>query len=55
VPDEGHAAAHVQAVEPDRVAPWVVPGAGHTDGLRTNPTGWEARVVGFLADALGTE
>jgi dienelactone hydrolase len=55
VPDEGHAAAHVQAGAPDRVQTWVVPGAGHTQGLRADPAEWEARVTGFLATALGTQ
>jgi hypothetical protein len=29
-----------------------VPGAGHTQGLRTAPDEWEERVVGFLDEAL---
>jgi len=52
VADEGHAAAYVRAGAPHRVATWTVPGAAHTDGLATDPAEWEARVVGFLNDAL---
>lgn len=41
----------------DRAAPaavdvWTVPGAGHTDGLRVEPTEWRRRVLGFLDEAL---
>jgi dienelactone hydrolase len=53
LPDEGHAAAHVAAGAPDRVRTWTVPGAGHTQGLQTQPDEWEARVIAFLTDALG--
>jgi hypothetical protein len=31
---------------------WVVPGAGHTGGLRTQPQEWERRVQTFLARVL---
>jgi dienelactone hydrolase len=31
---------------------WVVPGAGHTEGLATQPDRWEDEVVGFLDAAL---
>ena len=47
-PDEQHAADELAAAAPGRVAIWTVAGAGHTDGLETNPTGWEQRVVRFL-------
>lgn len=50
-PDELHAATAIQAAAPDSVEIWVVPGAGHTAGLRTDPAGWTERVLGFLADA----
>jgi dienelactone hydrolase len=53
VPDEGHAAAHVAAGAPDRVQTWTVRGAGHTEGLETQPDEWEGRVIAFLTDALG--
>ena len=49
---EAHAAAYVQAGAPEAVEVWVVPGAGHTGGLDTDPRGWEARVVSFLLEAL---
>jgi dienelactone hydrolase len=52
VADERHAAAHVAAVAPERVQTWDVAGAAHTGGLDTAPAEWEARVVGFLAEAL---
>lgn len=48
VPDELHAAAHIASGSPDRVEVWTVPGAGHTDGLATDPDGWERRVIEFL-------
>ena len=54
VPDEGHAAAWIQAGSPETVTVWVVPGAGHIGGLRTGPEQWSDRVTGFLDDALGT-
>lgn len=50
--DEGRAAAHVTAGAPGRAEIWTVPGAGHTDGLRTAPAEWEQRVVSFLTGAL---
>lgn len=48
VPDEGHAARHIQERSPDSVTVWTVQGAGHTGGLSTAPEEWESRVVGFL-------
>jgi pimeloyl-ACP methyl ester carboxylesterase len=47
-PDEQRAAADIRSASPDNVQVWVVPGSGHTGGLRTSPEAWEARVVGFL-------
>jgi hypothetical protein len=32
---------------------WIVPGAGHTAGLATDPEGWADHVVGFLDEHLG--
>lgn len=32
---------------------WIVPGATHTGGLAAHPREWEARVTGFLDQALG--
>lgn len=52
VVDEQHAAEHVRAGSPDSVEVWVVPDAGHVDGLDTQPEEWEARVVGFLDRVL---
>ncbi|MBI5089785.1 MAG: alpha/beta fold hydrolase [Actinobacteria bacterium] len=46
--DEQHAGEWIRAASPDTVELWVVPGAGHTGGLRTSPAAWTARVVGFL-------
>jgi hypothetical protein len=37
---------------PDVVTTWVVPGAGHTDGLAKDPDEWEPRVVAFLDEHL---
>ena len=53
VPDEGHAAAHIQAGSPATVQVWTAPGAGHTRSLAVHPAEWEDRVVSFLAHALG--
>lgn len=50
--DEADAAEHIRTAAPDRVSVWVVPGAGHTDGLDTDPVEWEHRVIDFLDDAL---
>ncbi|HAN35447.1 MAG TPA: hypothetical protein DCQ52_08345 [Acidimicrobiaceae bacterium] len=53
VADEPRAADHISEAAPDRVSVWVVPGAGHTEGLATDPSGWESRVIAFLASTLG--
>ena len=53
VPDERHAAEHLEAAAPDRVTVWTVDDAGHTGGLDVDPTEWERRVIGFLDDHLG--
>jgi fermentation-respiration switch protein FrsA (DUF1100 family) len=53
VADEGHAAAYIAEGAPERVRVWTVPDAGHTEGLRTDPQEWEARVIAFLTDSLG--
>lgn len=46
-------AAHwFQAASPATVQVWVVPHAGHTQGLATAPRAWTARVIGFLNAAL---
>lgn len=51
VPDEQHAATAIRSAAPDNVDAWVVPGAGHTAGPRTDPAGWNDRVLEFLGDA----
>jgi hypothetical protein len=53
VPDEGHAAAHIQAGSPATVQVWTATGAGHTRALAVHPAEWEDRLVSFLAHALG--
>lgn len=50
--DEQHAAAFIREAAPDSVDVWVVPGAGHTAGLRTEPAEWTERVTSFLHAAL---
>ncbi|MCU0269626.1 MAG: alpha/beta fold hydrolase [Acidimicrobiales bacterium] len=52
VPTEGEVADRLQAGSPGNVEVWVVAGADHTGGLETAPEEWEARVVGFLDEAL---
>ena len=49
---EPDAAQWFQATSPATVQVWVVPRAGHTQGLATAPRPWEARVIGFLNAAL---
>ncbi len=49
--DEQHAAADLRRASPASVQVWVVPGSGHTEGLRTAPQQWQQRVVGFLTAA----
>jgi uncharacterized protein len=51
-PDEPAAARWFQAAAPAAVQVWIVPGAGHQQGLATAPRAWEARVTGFLDHAL---
>ena len=52
VPSEPVAARWFQAASPTTVQVWVVPHAGHTQGLATAPRAWEARVISFLNTAL---
>jgi uncharacterized protein len=42
----------IQAGSPATVELWVVPHTGHTAALRTQPEEWEAKVIGFLDNAL---
>jgi uncharacterized protein len=52
VASEPVAARWFQAASPATVQVWVVPHAGHTQGLATAPQVWEAHVIGFLNAAL---
>jgi uncharacterized protein len=52
VADEPVAARWFQAAAPATVHVWVVPHAGHTQGLATAPRAWEAHVISFLNAAL---
>jgi uncharacterized protein len=46
------AARWFQSAAPATVQVWIVPHAGHTQGLATAPRAWEARVTSFLHSAL---
>jgi pimeloyl-ACP methyl ester carboxylesterase len=52
VDDEGRVAEVLRSARPDGVEVWVVAGAGHTQGLATDPRAWEDRVIGVLDGAL---
>jgi pimeloyl-ACP methyl ester carboxylesterase len=52
VADEQKVAYDLASIAPDRVEVWVVPGAGHTAGLRTDRAAWARRVGDFLGQAL---
>jgi dienelactone hydrolase len=52
VPGEPVAARWFQAASPATVHVWVVPHAGHTQGLATAPRAWETHVISFLNTAL---
>ena len=52
VADEPVAARWFRAASPGTVQVWVVPHAGHTQGLAAAPRAWEAHVIGFLDAAL---
>jgi hypothetical protein len=52
VGDEARVAEVLRSERPEGVEVWVVAGAGHTQGLATDPDAWEDRVVGFLDGAL---
>jgi pimeloyl-ACP methyl ester carboxylesterase len=55
LPDEQRVAQRLAAVDRDRVEVWVVPHAGHVQGLGTAPAEWRDRVIGFLDQALAEE
>jgi pimeloyl-ACP methyl ester carboxylesterase len=52
VADEGDAAAYIQQQAAESVTVWVIPEAGHTQGLSVAPAEWERTVTGFLDAAL---
>jgi uncharacterized protein len=52
VPDEPIAARWFRAASPATVHLWVVPHAGHTQGLATAPRAWAAHAISFLTTAL---
>jgi fermentation-respiration switch protein FrsA (DUF1100 family) len=52
VPEEQQVGERLVAAGDGNVDLWVVDGAGHTDGLATDPAGWRRRVVGFLDASL---
>ena len=52
VADEPVAARWFRAASPGTVRIWIVPHAGHTEGLAVAPRAWEAQVTGFLDAAL---
>jgi dienelactone hydrolase len=52
VADEPIAARWFQAASPATVHVWVVPHAGHTQGLATAPQAWETHMISFLHAAL---
>ena len=52
VASEPVAARWFQAASPATVQVWVVPHAGHTQGLATAPRAWPDHVIGFLDAAL---
>lgn len=50
--DEQLAGEYIRTAAPASVQLWIVDGAGHTGGLRTQPTEWDRRVTAFLDAAL---
>jgi hypothetical protein len=52
VADEPIAARWFRTASPATAGVWIVPHAGHTEGLAVAPRAWEARVTGFLDAAL---
>jgi uncharacterized protein len=52
VANEPVAARWFQAASPTTVQVWIVPHAGHTQGLATAPRAWQAHVISFLSTAL---
>jgi len=52
VTSEPVAARWFQAASPATVHLWIVPHAGHTQGLATTPQAWAGHVISFLNTAL---
>ena len=52
IADERHAARYIRSASPGTVSTWAVPGAGHTQGLATQPRRWTSHVLGFLDRTL---
>jgi len=52
VADERYALAHIAATRPPNLTTWIVPGAGHVQGLDREPDEWGNRVLSFLEVAL---
>ena len=50
--DEQLAGEYIQAASPGTVALWIVGGADHIGGLRSQPKEWTRRVIDFLDAAL---
>jgi uncharacterized protein len=53
MPDEINAAEFIAREAGAHVSVWVIPGAGHTEGLSTAPESWKRTVVSFLDTAMG--
>jgi pimeloyl-ACP methyl ester carboxylesterase len=53
MPDEINAAEFIAREAGAHVSIWVVPGAGHIQGLSTAPESWERTVISFLDTAMG--
>ncbi|QBX55216.1 alpha/beta fold hydrolase [Nocardioides seonyuensis] len=54
-PDEALVADYLQERGNGLVQTWTVPGAGHTQAMKTAPDEWESRVLAFLDDSLEGE
>jgi dienelactone hydrolase len=53
VEDERHVLAYLSASNPANLEIWMVPDAGHTEGLSVAPAEWQHTVVSFLDRHLG--
>jgi dienelactone hydrolase len=52
IENEVDSARAIESGSPQSVQHWIVPGAGHTDGLDRRPGEWERRVTAFLARSM---